>query len=117
MLTLLFYIFISVVSIQLGYYIFVFSKFSFENSSQNSTQNEEPISIINMIEEGIKRTDGKYIKIVDRTKAIKHALTIGKKDDLIILAGKGHETYVEINHVRTHYDEREIVSELLKEIL
>lgn len=83
----------------------------------DNPRTEEPISIINMIEEGIKRTDGKYIKIIDRTKAIKHALTIGKKDDLIILAGKGHETYVEINHVRTHYDEREIVSELLKEIL
>ncbi|MCK5811454.1 MAG: UDP-N-acetylmuramoyl-L-alanyl-D-glutamate--2,6-diaminopimelate ligase [Clostridiales bacterium] len=83
----------------------------------DNPRTEEPIAIINMIEEGIKKTNGKYIKIVDRTQAIKHALTIGKENDLVILAGKGHETYIEKNHVRSHYDEREIVNNLLKEIL
>ncbi len=83
----------------------------------DNPRTEEPISIINMIEEGMKKTNGKYIKIIDRTKAIKHALEIGKANDLIILAGKGHETYIEKHHVRTHYDEREIVNNLLKEIL
>lgn len=74
---------------------------------------EEPAKIINQIEEGMKTTDGEYICIEDRTDAIEYAMRNAKKNDLIILAGKGHETYLDKMGKKTHYDEREIVLEVL----
>jgi len=70
-------------------------------------------AIINEIEEGIKKTKGKYITIINRTEAIKYAINMAHKDDVIILAGKGHEAYQEVNGVKNHYDEREIVRKLI----
>ena len=52
-----------------------------------------------------------------RPKAIGYALDIAKKNDIIVLAGKGHETYQEINGVKRHMDEREIVADHLAERL
>ena len=49
--------------------------------------------------------------IVDRPAAIHWALEHAQKDDIIVLMGKGHETYQEVNHVKHHMDEREIVAE------
>ena len=61
-------------------------------------------------------TDGKYECIVDRTEAIKTAIEMATKVDIIVLAGKGHETYQEINHEKHPYDERIVIKEILKEI-
>jgi UDP-N-acetylmuramoyl-L-alanyl-D-glutamate--2,6-diaminopimelate ligase len=77
---------------------------------------EEPAKIISQIEEGMKKTGGEYICIEDRTEAIEYAMRNAKKDDLIILAGKGHETYLDRMGKKTHYDEREIVLEVLDRI-
>ena len=55
-----------------------------------------------------------HIVIENRREAIKKAMEIAEEDDIIILAGKGHETYQEINHVKHHFDEREVVKEILK---
>ena len=85
--------------------------------TSDNPRTEQPKKIISMIEEGMKKTNGKYICIENRTDAITYAIENAKENDLIILAGKGHETYVEINNVRTHYDEREIVEKILKEKL
>ncbi|MFO7612141.1 MAG: UDP-N-acetylmuramoyl-L-alanyl-D-glutamate--2,6-diaminopimelate ligase [Clostridia bacterium] len=74
---------------------------------------ERPEDIISQIEEGMKETSGRYICITDRTEAIRHAIEHAKKDDLIILAGKGHETYLDKMGIKTHYDEREIVAGIL----
>ena len=52
---------------------------------------------------------------MDRREAIRHAMEIAKKDDIIVLAGKGHETYQEIMGIKHHMDEREIVAEILEE--
>jgi len=51
--------------------------------------------------------------IVDRPEAIHWALAHAQKDDIIVLMGKGHETYQEVNHVKHHMDEREIVADYL----
>ncbi len=75
---------------------------------------EKPMDIMLQIEEGMKKTDGEYIMIEDRTKAIEYAIKNAKANDLIILAGKGHETYLDKMGVKTHYDEREIVSRILE---
>ena len=52
--------------------------------------------------------------IPDRTSAIRWALTHAKKGDVVLLAGKGHETYQILNTGKIHYDEREIVADILK---
>ncbi len=76
---------------------------------------EEPEEIINDIETGMKKTDGKYIKIVDRKEAIAYAIEHGEQGDIIVLAGKGHEDYQEIKGVKYHMDERELIQEILEE--
>ncbi|HBN86059.1 MAG TPA: UDP-N-acetylmuramoyl-L-alanyl-D-glutamate--2,6-diaminopimelate ligase [Clostridiales bacterium] len=82
--------------------------------TSDNPRTEKPENIINDIEEGMLKTKGKYIKITDRTEAIKYALESALPNDLIVLAGKGHEDYIESNGKKYHYDEREIVRELLK---
>ena len=57
----------------------------------------------------------RYVAISDRVKAIEYAIVNHKPGDIIVLAGKGHETYQEINHEKHHMDEREIVARILKE--
>ncbi len=76
---------------------------------------EEPEAIINDIETGMKKTDGKYIKIVDRKEAIAYAIDHGEQGDIIVLAGKGHEDYQEIKGVKYHMDERELIQEILED--
>jgi UDP-N-acetylmuramoyl-L-alanyl-D-glutamate--2,6-diaminopimelate ligase len=83
--------------------------------TSDNSRSEEPSEIIRMIEEGIKKIDGKYICIKDRTEAIRYAMKTAKKDDIVILAGKGQETYMEVKGIKTHYDEREEVARILKE--
>ena len=76
---------------------------------------EEPEAILDDIETGIKKTDGKYIRIVDRKEAIAYAIHNAKKGDVIVLAGKGHEDYQEIKGVKHPMDERVLIDEILKE--
>ena len=77
---------------------------------------EDPLDIIADIVTGIEKTDGDYIKIPDRKEAIKYAIENGKKGDIIVLAGKGHEDYQEIKGVKYPMDERILISEVLEEL-
>lgn len=77
---------------------------------------EEPQDIINDIITGIKKTDGKYVDICDRKKAIRYAIEHGKEGDIIVLAGKGHETYQEIRGVKYDMDDRVLIKEVLEEL-
>ena len=77
---------------------------------------EEPLDIIADIVTGIEKTDGEYIKIPDRKEAIKYAIENGRKGDIIVLAGKGHEDYQEIKGVKYPMDERVLISEVLDEL-
>ena len=72
------------------------------------------MAIIRDILAGLEEKNN-YLVIENRPKAIQHAMDIGQKNDIIVLAGKGHETYQEINGVKHHLDEREIVQEYLEE--
>ncbi len=83
--------------------------------TSDNPRTEAPIEIINEIEDGIKKTKGKYEIIENRKEAIKKAIEMMTKKDIVILAGKGHETYQEINGEKLPFDEREIVKEFLKE--
>lgn len=83
-------------------------------SDNPRTENKE--QIVKEIEKGIIKTKGKYECIVDRTEAIKKAISMYEKNDIIVLAGKGHETYQEINHIKYPYDERKIIKEIIDEM-
>jgi UDP-N-acetylmuramoyl-L-alanyl-D-glutamate--2,6-diaminopimelate ligase len=76
---------------------------------------EEPEEIIADIVTGIKRTDGKYITIINRKEAIAYAIDHGQPGDIIVLAGKGHEDYQEIRGVKYPMDERVLIKEILDE--
>lgn len=84
--------------------------------TSDNPRTEDPETIVGQIEEGIKKTNGKYEVIVDRKKAIKRAIEIASKSDVIILAGKGHEPYQEINGVKYPFDERVIVKDIINKI-
>jgi UDP-N-acetylmuramoyl-L-alanyl-D-glutamate--2,6-diaminopimelate ligase len=84
--------------------------------TSDNPRTEEPSAIINDIEEGIKKTKAAYITIVDRREAIKYAMQNARPKDIIVLAGKGHETYIMLNDKTIHFDEREVVKEILVEM-
>lgn len=81
--------------------------------TEDNSRYEDINDIMNDIEIGLKKTSGKYIKIPSRNDAIKYAIDHAKEGDIILLLGKGHETYREINGVREHLDEREIIKDIL----
>jgi UDP-N-acetylmuramoyl-L-alanyl-D-glutamate--2,6-diaminopimelate ligase len=83
--------------------------------TSDNPRTEKPMAIIEDILKGIDKEKENYIVIEDRRKAIQYAMNIGQKDDMIVLAGKGHETYQEINGVKYHLDEREEVAAYLME--
>ena len=85
--------------------------FTFITSDNPRTENPE--EIVKEIEEGIKKTKGNYKVVVDRKEAIKEAIKIATKLDIIVLAGKGHEPYQEINGEKFPFDERIIVNEII----
>ena len=76
---------------------------------------EKPEDILDDIETGIKKTSGKYIRIPDRREAIAWCIHNGQPGDVIVLAGKGHEDYQEIEGKKYPMDERVIIREILKE--
>ena len=76
---------------------------------------EKPLDIIADIRTGIEKTDGKYIEIPDRKEAIAWAIHHGQKGDVIVLAGKGHEDYQEIEGKKYPMDERVLIREILAE--
>ena len=82
--------------------------------TSDNPRTEQPQAIIDDILEGMKDSKTPMQVIVDRPEAIHWALAHAQKDDIIVLMGKGHETYQEVNHVKHHMDEREIVAEYFK---
>ncbi len=74
---------------------------------------EEPMDIINDILEGVHRGPGKYVTIPDRKEAIAYCMSIGQAGDVILLAGKGHEDYQEIQGEKRHMDERELIADII----
>jgi len=74
---------------------------------------EEPEEIIDQIEKGLK-DPCEYVRIADRFLAIKHALSVAQKGDVIAICGKGDEDYQEINGIKHHFSDREAVEEIVK---
>lgn len=76
---------------------------------------EDPLEIIADIRSGIQKTSGEYVEIPDRKEAIAYAIRNAKKGDVIVLAGKGHEDYQEIEGKKYPMDERVLIKEILSE--
>lgn len=83
--------------------------------TSDNPRNEEPQAIIDDIVTGVKKADGQYITIIDRADAIRYVIENAKEGDVIVLAGKGHEDYQEIKGKKYHMDERELVSDVVKD--
>ncbi|MDD3519836.1 MAG: UDP-N-acetylmuramoyl-L-alanyl-D-glutamate--2,6-diaminopimelate ligase [Actinomycetota bacterium] len=80
--------------------------------TSDNPRSEEPESIIAMIEEGVRDTGNiNYLKLPDREKAIINALKMAKKNDIVVIAGKGHEDYQEFSGYRIHFSDQEIVKQ------
>lgn len=77
---------------------------------------EQPMDILDAIEKGIKPTGAPYVVIENRREAIRYAMQMGQPGDVIVLAGKGHETYQDIGGQKLPFDEKVVVRELLREM-
>ena len=85
--------------------------------TSDNPRNEDPMAILDAIEQGIKRTECAYTVIENRREAIRYALKLAGPGDVVVLAGKGHETYQEIKGVKHPFDEKVVVRELLEELM
>ena len=74
---------------------------------------EDPIAIINDILPGVKKHQTEYVVVPNRKEAIFYAVQHAQPDDVVVLAGKGHENYQVLGNEKVHFDEREIVREAL----
>ena len=84
--------------------------------TSDNPRNEDPMAILGAIEEGIRETGKAYEVIENRREAIRRAMNIAREGDIIVLAGKGHETYQEIRGVKHPFDEKVVVQQLLEEL-
>ncbi|WP_269226227.1 UDP-N-acetylmuramoyl-L-alanyl-D-glutamate--2,6-diaminopimelate ligase [Flavobacterium eburneipallidum] len=85
--------------------------------TSDNPRNEDPEVIINEMEQGIAPQNyKKSLSITDRKQAIKTACQLAQPNDIILIAGKGHETYQEVNGVRHHFDDLETITELLNQL-
>lgn len=83
--------------------------------TSDNPRTEDPAAIIKEIEAGVEPQNfSKYTSIPDRREAIKMAIKFAEPKDIVLVAGKGHETYQEINGVKHHFDDKETINELWK---
>lgn len=83
--------------------------------TSDNPRTEDPMQIIREIEAGVEPQNfSKYTSIPDRREAIKMAIKFAEPRDIVLVAGKGHETYQEINGVKYHFDDKETINELWK---
>jgi UDP-N-acetylmuramoyl-L-alanyl-D-glutamate--2,6-diaminopimelate ligase len=85
--------------------------------TSDNPRSEDPAQIIKDMEEGVDPAFKRHVvSIVDRREAIKTACMLAKPGDIVLVAGKGHEKYQEINGVKNHFDDMEQLVELFKEM-
>ncbi|NLE63194.1 MAG: UDP-N-acetylmuramoyl-L-alanyl-D-glutamate--2,6-diaminopimelate ligase, partial [Bacteroidales bacterium] len=80
-------------------------------------RNEKPSDILKDMLKGVEKEDeSKIFTIEDRKQAIKLSVSLSKKNDIILIAGKGHEKYQEINGLKHHFDDMEEIKKYLSVI-
>lgn len=83
--------------------------------TNDNPRSEEPLSIASSIEVGMKRGGGRYTIILDRKEAIRKAIEEAGSGDLVLVAGKGHETTQTIGTQVLSFDDREVAREILRQ--
>jgi UDP-N-acetylmuramoyl-L-alanyl-D-glutamate--2,6-diaminopimelate ligase len=81
--------------------------------TSDNPRTEDPLKILDEIEVGLKQTNSKYVKNPDRREAIYEAIKSAGAGDLVLIAGKGHETYQIIGGDKFHFDDREVARDAL----
>jgi UDP-N-acetylmuramoyl-L-alanyl-D-glutamate--2,6-diaminopimelate ligase len=83
--------------------------------TSDNPRTEDPVGIIRQMESGVPAGDvRKTLSIVDRKEAIKTAVSLAQPGDIVLLAGKGHEKYQEVNGIRHPFDDKKVLEELFK---
>ncbi len=82
--------------------------------TSDNPRNEDPDKIVSEIREGIPADSSNYEIIVDRREAIDRALQLARKGDLVLVAGRGHETYQEVEGRKIRFDDREVVKSVVE---
>jgi len=81
----------------------------------DNPRSEDPLEILHDMEAGVNVvTRKKYITIADRKEAIKTAVNLAVKEDIILVAGKGHEKYQEIKGVKYDFDDKKVLQEMFE---
>ncbi|HEV8157697.1 MAG TPA: UDP-N-acetylmuramoyl-L-alanyl-D-glutamate--2,6-diaminopimelate ligase [Pyrinomonadaceae bacterium] len=84
--------------------------------TSDNPRTENPLQIISEIEVGLQKTNGQYLVVSDRREAIHQAIAKAKSNDVVLIAGKGHETYQIVDNDKFHFDDREIAREALENL-
>ncbi len=83
--------------------------------TSDNPRSEDPLEILHDMEAGVNVVARKkYITIADRKEAIKTAVNLAVKDDIVLIAGKGHEKYQEVKGVKNHFDDKEVLREMFE---
>ena len=85
--------------------------------TSDQVRTEDPEKILREIEAGLKKVTDQYTVILNRTEAIRTAIKMATKDDIIVIPGLGNDLYIEYNGVKYPYDERVVISTIIEEIL
>ncbi|HUR99031.1 MAG TPA: UDP-N-acetylmuramoyl-L-alanyl-D-glutamate--2,6-diaminopimelate ligase [Pyrinomonadaceae bacterium] len=84
--------------------------------TSDNPRTEDPLKIISEVEAGVAETDVKYFAVSDRREAIYRAIALAKSDDVVIVAGKGHETYQIVGNDKFHFDDREVALDAIAKL-
>nr|MDQ3375103.1 UDP-N-acetylmuramoyl-L-alanyl-D-glutamate--2,6-diaminopimelate ligase [Acidobacteriota bacterium] len=84
--------------------------------TSDNPRTENPLQIISEIEVGLQKTNGQYLVVSDRREAIHQAIAKAKSNYVVLIAGKGHETYQIVGNDKFHFDDREIAREALENL-
>ena len=85
--------------------------------TSDQVRSEDPEKILREIEVGLKKVTDQYTIILHRTEAIRYAIKMATKDDIIVLPGLGNDLYIEYNSVKYPYDERVVIHDIIEEML
>ena len=83
----------------------------------DQARTEDPAKIAADIEVGLKKTNGKYKIIINRTEAIRYAIHMMNKDDILVLPGLGNDLYIEYMGVKHPYNERTVIKDIIDEMI
>ena len=83
--------------------------------TSDNPRSEDPVAIIDQMEKGIPLGDKrKAVSITDRREAIKTAVSLAQKEDIVLVAGKGHEKYQDIKGVKYDFDDKQVLNEMFE---